>query len=127
VLPLPGHFRLQRSRVLGLGGHPGNALPPKTHRNAGALLESRHQAVIVVSRRNAECQEGIAPIGFDLRRQHPGGGPPCLASVVTRLDQGHAATAPPDLPGAGRTDCPAAHDYDVKGCWHSNRMKLFET
>jgi hypothetical protein len=81
----------------------------------------------MVSSRRAQLQEGIPPIGFDLRCEHAGGGPPGLPPFVTRLDHGHPAAAPSDLPGTGRTDCPATHDYNVKVDWHTNPMKLFET
>jgi hypothetical protein len=67
---------------------------------------------------DAQVEEGVLGLGFDLGRKHAGGGPPGLAARGDALDQQHPAPGHRQFAGTSGADRAAAYDDNIRVCRH---------
>jgi hypothetical protein len=121
ALPLLRRYlRPQLSGLYILARDPGNTFLPEADINAGALPQGCSQRHVVISCGDAEPEQGIGPIGLDLRGEHAGSRPPRLAVVAARLEDEHAASGSRELSGAGGSNGAAANYDHVMGGRHGD-------
>ena len=121
LLALPRDLGLEGDRI-GFGvGHLQDALLSQVDVDAGGVLKRCDRLTVERPACQAEGQEGIIWVGFDLGRQHPGCGPPRLARSVVPLDDRDRSPGTAQRPGARRPDHPTADHHDISRYGHTMR------
>jgi hypothetical protein len=86
LLLLPSDLGLERLRLGGVGGNPGDSFPPETDIDSGCAMKVCDEWRVVFPGRESQLEQRIAGIGLDLRGQHTRGCPPGLTGVGAPFD-----------------------------------------
>src|SRR4051812_2832547 len=101
MLLLPANLCLQYFGFCLAGSNAGDTLLPQPYVNSDRLSERRPELLVVVARAQAELEQRVARVCFNLGSQHSCRRAPSLAPLSPGFQDQHLASGESQLAGAG--------------------------